>query len=403
MSATAPDPRLIGARKPPRKGVTFSWADPKFRALVWQVVIVGAIGWLLWYLISNTSYNLAQRHIATGFEFLGRTAGIPIGEHLLPYDPSVNTYGRAVVIGILNTLNVSIIGIILVTIIGTVVGIAQLSGNWLVAKISATYVEVVRDIPVLLQLLFWYTLVQTLPVVRAAWNPVPGVFISNRGIRIPSLVWETAHTWALLAFILGVVLTVIFNRRAGRVQDATGVRPKVWPVALGLLVALPLLIWAVLGAPFVLDMPARHGFNFGGGVALSPEYVALVTGLVVYTSTYAAENVRTGILSVPQGQWEAAGALGLRRGAVLRQVVLPQSLRVIIPPMTSTYLGVVKNSSLAVAIGYQDVVSLMNTILNQTGQAIEGIALIMAVYLSISLGISLFMNWYNARIALVER
>jgi general L-amino acid transport system permease protein len=403
MSATRSDPRLVGARKPPRRGVTFSWSDPKFRAIIWQIIIVGAVIAALWYLISNTSYNLAHRHIATGFAFLGRTAGIPIGEHMIPYDPAVNTYGRAVIVAILNTLNVSIVGVILVTIIGTAVGIAQLSNNWLLAKISATYVEVIRDIPVLLQLLFWYTLVQTLPTVRAAWNPVPGVFISNRGLRFPSLNWENAHTAALLVFILGIVLTVIVARRANRVQDATGVRPRTWPATLCFLVLLPLAVWAVMGAPFVLDIPARRGFNFAGGAAFSPEYVALVTGLVVYTSTYAAENVRTGILAVPQGQWEAAGALGLRRGTVLRKVVLPQSLRVIIPPMTSTYLGVVKNSSLAVAIGYQDVVSIMNTILNQTGQAIEGIALIMAVYLCISLGISLFMNWYNARMALVER
>lgn len=403
MSSSARDPRLVGARKPPRKGMTLSWADPKFRALVWQVVIVGIIGAVLYYLISNTAANLAQRHIATGFAFLGRTAGIPIGEHAIAYDPAVHSYGRAVVVGILNTLNVSIVGIVLVTIIGTFVGIAQLSRNWLVAKLSASYVEVIRDIPVLLQLLFWYTLVQTLPVVRQAWNPLPGVFISNRGIRVPSLVWEPAHSWALVVFVLGAALSWALNRRAGRIQDASGVRPKVWPAAVAAMVLVPLLVWAALGAPYALDVPARRGFNFAGGVALSPEYVALVTGLVVYTSTYAAENVRTGILAVPLGQWEAAGALGLKRGTVLRRIVLPQALRVIIPPMTSTYLGVVKNSSLAVAIGYQDVVSIVNTILNQTGQAIEGIALIMAVYLSISLGISLFMNWYNARIALVER
>ncbi|MBN8891960.1 MAG: ABC transporter permease subunit [Rhodospirillales bacterium] len=403
MSASSSDPRFAGGRKPPSKGITLSWADPKLRAIVWQVVIVGLVAGAIWYLVSNTAANLAQRRIATGFAFLGRTAAIPIGEHLIPYDPSVNTYGRAVVIGILNTLKVAVVGIILTTILGTAIGIAQLSRNWLLAKLSAAYVEFLRDIPVLLQLLFWYTLVQTLPVVRQAWNPLPGVFISNRGLRVPELVWHAAHTWALVAFLIGAALTFALNRRATRAQEATGVRPRVWPAALALLVGLPLLVWAAMGAPFTLDMPARRGFNFQGGGLLSPEYVALLVGLVLYTSTYAAENVRTGILSVPTGQWEAAAALGLRRGTVLRQVVLPQALRVIIPPMTSTYLGITKNSSLAVAIGFQDVVSIVNTILNQTGQAIEGIALIMAVYLSISLGISLFMNWYNARIALVER
>ena len=380
-----------------------SWSDPTFRNIVWQVLVVGALVAIVAYLVHNTNRNLAARHIATGFAFLSRTAGIPIGEHSIPYDPSINTYGDALIIGILNTLRVAIVGIVLTTILGTLIGIARLSKNWLLAKCAAIYVEVLRDIPLLLQLLFWYTLMQTLPSVRDAANPVPGVFLSNRGIKIPLFDWEPAHSWALAAFLVGLVGVIAYSGVASKRQAATGVRPKVWPAAVGLLIVFPLIVWAALGAPFHLDMPIKGGFNFRGGGTISPEYTALTLGLVVYTASYIAEIVRSGIQAVPQGQWEAAGALGLRPGMVLRQIVLPQALRVVIPPMTSQFLNLTKNSSLAVAIGYQDVVSIDQTTLNQTGQAIEGIALLMAVFLVISLSISLFMNWYNARIALVER
>ena len=229
------------------------------------------------------------------------------------------------------------------------------------------------------------------------------MFLSNRGIKVPAVEWEQPFWWALAALIVGAVGTVAWSRSATRKQEATGVRPPVWPVALALLVGFPVAVWAVLGAPFDVEVPELRGFNFVGGATLSPEYGALTIGLVLYTSSYIAEIVRSGILSVPNGQWEAASAIGLRPGTTLRKIVLPQALRVIVPPMTSQYLNLIKNSSLAVAIGYQDVVSIASTTLNQTGQAVEGIALIMLVYLVISLSISLFMNWYNARIALVER
>jgi general L-amino acid transport system permease protein len=296
-----------------------------------------------------------------------------------------------------------VVGIVLATILGTLIGIGRLSKNWLMARLTAFYVETIRDIPLLLQLLFWYTILQGLPAPRNALSIGGAVWLSNRGLKLPTLNWETAHTVALLMFIVGIVGTWWWNRRARLLQEATGDRPAVWPVAVGMLLALPLLVWAVLGAPFQWDVPALHGFNFTGGTNISPEYFALLLGLVTYTAGYIAEIVRSGIQAVPMGQWEAAGALGLKRGAVLRRIVLPQALRVIVPPMTSQYLNLIKNSSLAVAIGYQDLVSVANTTLNQTGQAIEGIAVIMAVYLTISLSISLFMNWYNAHIALVER
>ena len=403
MSGAVVDPRLHAPRAAPKKRMKLSWSDPKFRAVVWQVVVVGILVAIVAYLVRNTNRNLAARHIATGFAFLSRTAGIPIGEHAISYDPAINTYGDALIIGIINTLKVAVVGIVLATIWGTLLGIARLSKNWLMSRLAATYVQVLRDIPLLLQLFFWYGLVQTLPSVRDAIAVLPGVFFSNRGVKVPLFDWEPAHSWALAAFLVGLIGVIGWSSVASKKQAETGVRPKTWPVALGLLVAFPLLVWAVLGAPFHLDMPVKGGFNFRGGGTISPEYVALTIGLVVYTSAYIAEIVRSGIQAVPQGQWEAAGALGLRPSSVLRRIVLPQAMRVVIPPMTSQYLNLTKNSSLAVAIGYQDVVSIDQTTLNQTGQAVEGIALLMAVFLVISLSISLFMNWYNGRIALVER
>ena len=403
MSGAVIDPRLASGRAAPPKRFQFSWSDPRFRNLVWQVIIIGAVVAIVWYLVSNTNTNLENRHVTTGFGFLGRVASIPIGEYLIPYDPASSTYGRALLIGLLNTLRVAIVGVVLATVLGTLIGVARLSRNWLLAKLSAIYVEVIRDIPVLLQLLFWYATLQSLPAPRQSFHPVTGVFLSNRGVKFPLLDWADQDWWVLLAFVAGIAGTVIWSRVATRRQEATGVRPPVWPVGLGLLIVLPLVVWALLGAPFTPDVPELRGFNFVGGGTLSPEYGALTLGLVIYTAAYIAEIVRSGILSVATGQWEAAGALGLPPGVVLRKIVLPQSLRVIIPPMTSQYLNLTKNSSLAVAIGYQDVVSVDMTTLNQTGQAVEGIAIVMAIYLVISLTISLFMNWYNARIALVER
>jgi general L-amino acid transport system permease protein len=403
MSEATVDPRLVGARGSPKRTPRLSWSDPVFRAIVWQVAIVGAVVLIVWYLIGNSNRNLSARHIATGFGFLQRVAGIPIGESPIAYDPAVNTYGMALIIGILNTLRVAAVGIVLATLLGTLIGIGRLSGNWLMAKLTACYVETLRDIPVLLQLFFWYSILHTLPAPRQAWHIGQVLYLSNRGARFEELVWDPAYTWGASGFALGVVGTIIWGAMARRRQETTGRRPPVWPVALVLIVGLPLTIWGLLGAPFHPDIPVLRGFNFQGGGAVSPEYFALLLGLVIYTAAYIAEIVRSGIQAIPAGQWEAAGALGLRRGTVLWRIVLPQALRVIIPPMTSQYLNLTKNSSLAVAIGFQDIVSIAYTTLNQTGQAIEGVAIIMAVYLTISLSISFFMNWYNARIALVER
>jgi len=389
--------------RPPRQGFGgLSLSSEGLRAILWQVLILGIVGIGIWWLVSNTMANLEARRIASGFAFLTREAGLPIGETLIEYAPT-DTYARALVVGLLNTLKVALIGIVLATILGTFIGIARLSKNWLLAKVASVYVELTRNTPLLLQLFFWYTLLQGLPAPRQAAKIGESVFLSNRGIKLPALLWHPAYTWVLLAFagcIAAAVALTIWNRRR---QMATGRRiPIVW-ANLGLVLGLPLAVWALLGAPFAVDRPVLRGFNFQGGTTVTPEFAALLTGLVFYTAAFIAEIVRAGILAVPKGQWEAAQSVGLHNTRVLRLVILPQALRVIIPPMTSQYLNITKNSSLAIAIGYSDIVAVANTIMNQTGQAIEGIALIMLAYLSVSLSISLFMNWYNRRIALVER
>lgn len=379
-----------------------SWNDPGTRSLVYQALVLGLVGLGVWYLVSNTLHNLSVRNISTGFDFLHREAGFAIGESVIDYTPA-DTYGRAIWVGILNTLRVSVLGIVLATLLGTVLGIARLSRNWLVSRVANAYIEVMRNVPLLLQLFFWYAIItEVMPGPRQALNPVTGVFISNRGLKLPSLQGD-ALDWVLAGLGMAIVLAVLIAHWAKKRQDATG---RVFPlgrVVLGLLAACPAAAWLLSGAPLSLDMPELKGFNFVGGVTLTPEFAALLAGLVIYTSAFVAEVVRSGIQSVGAGQWEAAGSLGLSRARMLRLVILPQALRVIVPPMTSQYLNLTKNSSLAVAIGYPDIVSVVNTTLNQTGQAIEGILIIMAAYLTVSLSISVFMNWYNRRIALVER
>ncbi|WP_417224238.1 amino acid ABC transporter permease [Achromobacter spanius] len=379
-----------------------NWNDPGVRSVVYQVFALAAVAWAVWFLVSNTLHNLSVRNIATGFGFLSREAGFAIGETPIDYSPT-NDYGRAILVGLLNTLRVAVIGIVLATILGTLIGIGRLSKNWLVAKITSVYVEVMRNVPLLLQLFFWYALItENMPGPRQAHNPLPGVFISNRGLKVPSLEGNSLD-WMLAGLGLAIVAIIFLGHYGKKRQEATG---QVFPLgrwAIGLLIGLPVVGWLVSGASLSLQMPELKGFNFAGGLTLSPEFAALLAGLVIYTSAFIAEVVRSGIQAVNNGQWEAAGSLGLPRAKVLRLVILPQALRVIIPPMTSQYLNLTKNSSLAVAIGYPDIVSVVNTTLNQTGQAIEGILIIMGAYLTVSLSISIFMNWYNKRIALVER
>jgi general L-amino acid transport system permease protein len=390
-------------RRPSGAGGRLSFSDPLVRAVAYQAILVGAVLFAGWYLVSNMVANMQARHIASGFAFLNREAGFEILQSLVPYSP-INTYLRAIIVGVLNTLLVAAVGIVLSTILGVILGIGRLSRNWLVAKLCAVYVESIRNVPLAVQLFFWYVLItENLPAPRQALHPLPGVFLSNRGLEIPVLAPSPVYGWMLAALALAVAGCVAVMRWGRRRQAETGRPfPAAW-ACLGLLIGLPVLVYLAGGAPHAVDWPALRGFNFRGGVGLIPEFVALLLGLVVYTAAYNAEIVRSGILAVSQGQSEAAAALGLRRGLALRLVVLPQALRVIVPPMISQFLNLTKNSSLAILIGYPDIVSVAETTLNQTGQAIEGIAIIMAVFLTISLSISGFMNWYNKKIALVER
>ncbi|MGB3423222.1 MAG: amino acid ABC transporter permease [Castellaniella sp.] len=388
------------APRAPRR--RWSWNDPATRALIYQILILGLVALGVWYLGSNTLHNLAARNISTGFAFLHEEAGFAIGESMVEYSPA-DTYGHAVVVGLLNTLKVSVVGVIAATLFGTLLGISRLSKNWLISRLAGLYIEVMRNIPLLLQLFFWYALItEIMPGPRQALQPISGVFISNRGFKIPWFKGD-AMDWIFGGLALAIVLIVLLAHWARRHQDATG---KIFPLgraALGLLIVVPLLAYWVSGGALELDRPELKGFNFQGGLNMSPEFSALLLGLVTYTSAFVGEVVRSGIQAVNQGQWEASSSIGLSRARTLRLVILPQAMRVIIPPMTSQYLNLTKNSSLAVAIGYPDIVAVTNTILNQTGQAIEGIMIIMAAYLVVSLSISVFMNWYNKRIALVER
>ena len=387
----------------PRPSRPVPWRDPRVRGIVLQVLFVALIVAIIAFLVHNTVVNLRRQSIASGFGFMEREAAFGIGESLIAYSPA-DTYARAFLVGLTNTLYVSALGIVLATILGTVMGLARLSGNWLVSKLAQIYVEMFRNIPLALQLLFWWGLLrQAAPGPRQAWQVLPDVFVSNRGVAFPVPREDPAFAWMLLALLVGVAGTWLVFRWARARQARTGQPfPTGW-VGLATIVGLPLAVFVASGAPLALDVPALKGFNFSGGAAVSPEFAALLIGLVIYTGSFITEIVRAGILAVSWGQSEAAMALGLKSGQRMRLVVLPQALRVIVPPMTSEYLSLTKNSSLAVIIGFPDLVSVANTAMNQTGQAVEGIALIMAVYLAISLIISLLMNLYNRAVALVER
>jgi general L-amino acid transport system permease protein len=393
----------ISVPEPPRpQRSRSSFSRARLAGIFWQIAVVGIAIALVAWLWSNALHNLSVRRISTGFAFLGREAGMPIADAWLAYSPK-DIYLRAFLVGIVNTLRIAVIGILLATVLGTLIGIARLSSNWLLSRLAAIYVEVLRDLPLLLQLLFWYVLMQGLPAARAAWMPIDGVYLSNRGLVIPSIPIGERNLWVIAAAVAGLIASYLIRRSLIARQLLDGRPRRLWPFALALVFVAPAAVSWALGVSWTVTMPELRGFNFVGGSTLSPEYSALLIALVTYTTAFIAEIVRSGIQAVSRGQWDAAKALGLRRSFVLRHIVLPQALRVIIPPMTSQYLNLTKNSSLAVAVGYQDIVSIANTTLNQTGQAIEAIALIMLVFLTISLGISLFMNWYNARIALVER
>jgi len=379
------------------------WLDPKKRAILFQLMTFVMVGLLAYYLISNTLINLEKQKIATGFSFLHKESSFEIGESPIPYS-AANTYARALLVGILNTVKVAFIGIVITIILGTIIGMARLSTNWLLSKLAAIFIEVMQDIPILLQLFFWYAIFyETLPSPREAISPTAGLFMSNRGVAFAVPETHPTYNYMLLAFVVGCVIIYLMRRWARKRQEKTGQIFPVFLVSIGILVGFPLLTWLAFGAPLKMNVPKLGGFNFEGGLTVSPEFIALLLGLVLYTAAFVAEVVRAGIQSVSKGQREAAMSIGLRPVPVLNLVILPQALRVIVPPLTSQMLNLTKNSSLAVAIGYPDFVSVANTTINQTGQSIEGVAIIMVVYLFFSLTTSAFMNWYNKRVALVER
>ncbi len=380
------------------------WNDPRIRSIGFQcIALLGVVAFGL-YLFHNTQTNLQQRGIASGFGFLSSPAGFGIIQHLLPYSES-DSYGRVFWVGLFNTLLVSALGIFFATLLGFIIGIARLSKNWLVAKLAMAYIEVFRNIPLLLQIFFWYfAVLRAMPAPRQSFNLGDVLFLNLRGLYVPAPVFETGFWVVLVALLAAVAATVILHRWARRRQELTGKRFPVVATSLGLVLGLPGLAFAAAGFPLSWEYPELQGFNFQGGLVVIPELAALLAALSIYTAAFIAEIVRAGIQAVSHGQTEAAYSLGLRPSYTLRLVVIPQALRVIIPPLTSQYLNLTKNSSLAAAIGYPDLVSIFAaTVLNQTGQAIEVIAITMAVYLTISLLISLLMNWYNRRVALVER
>ncbi len=377
--------------------------DPRIRSILYQLSVLAMVGLLGYYLISNTHANLERQSIATGFGFLQKEAAFEIGESIISYS-AADRYARALMVGVLNTLLVSFIGIILTVILGTFIGVARLSANWLVSRMAAVYIEVFQDIPILLQLFFWYAFFyEILPMPRQALSLFTGVFLCNRGLVFAVPEFHPVHIYMAIAFVAGCLSVYFLGRWARKRQADTGMTFPVFSVSVGILILLPLLAWLAGGAPTTMSVPELKGFNFQGGLNVSPEFSALLLGLVFYTAAFVAEVVRAGIQSVSKGQREAAMSIGLRPNRVLQLVILPQALRVIIPPLTSQMLSLTKNSSLAVAIGYPDFVSVAGTAINQTGQAIEGVAMIMLVYLFFSLSTSAFMNWYNKKIALVER
>ena len=389
------------ALAPPRVAI---YNRPQIRAVFYQLVLLAAVLWLGFEFALNAKANLDAQKIASGFGFLDNTAGFGINQSLIPYNES-DTYARVFFVGLLNTLLVAAIGIMLATILGFVVGLARLSRNWLVARLAGGYVELIRNLPLLFQLLFWYLAVLgTLPGPRQSISLFGEIFLNNRGIIAPAPVAGEGTGAVIAVFALSVIATIVLRVWAKRRQMRTGRQFPLFWTGLALVVAPPLVALVAMGFPIRFDSPELRGFNFVGGVRLLPEFIALLVALTTYTAAFIAEVVRAGVLAVPRGQTEAAFALGLHRGLALRLIVVPQALRVIVPPLTNQYLNLTKNSSLAVAVGYPDLFAVFaGTTLHQTGQAIEIIAITMAVYLAISLITSALMNWYNARIQVAER
>jgi general L-amino acid transport system permease protein len=393
----------IGPRPPPRQlaaklqrvlGGGVGW-----KGFILQVLFVVAVAWITYAVVDNVRGNLETQHIAAGFGFLRNNAGFDVNQSLIPYNQS-DTYARVFVVGLLNTLLVSLIGIFFATLIGFLVGLGRLSPNWLLSRISGGYVELLRNIPLLFQILFWYLAVLgALPSPRQSISLFGVIFLSNRGLVVPTPIPQAGWEAVAVALLIAILASLLLRFYARRLLFRTGQMMKIWPIIVGMLIGLPLLASLAFGAPVSFELPVLRGFNFAGGSRIIPEFVALTLALSTYTGAFIAEVVRGGVLAVHKGQMEAGSSLGLSRGATLRLIVVPQALRVILPPLTNQYLNLTKNSSLAVAIGYPDLVSVFaGTSLNQTGQAIEIIGITMGVYLLISLVTSVIMSFYNWRI-----
>jgi general L-amino acid transport system permease protein len=367
---------------------------------VLQLLFAAALAWIAYEIVANARANLASQHIASGFGFLSNTAGFDVSQALISYSGS-DTYTRVFLVGLLNTLLVSIIGIFFATLIGFIVGLGRLSPNWLLSRIAGAYVELVRNLPPLFQILFWYLAVLgTLPNPRQSVSLFGSFFLSNRGLVVPKPIGHDGLMAFVLAIVLAIVVSLLLRSYARRQLFENGRLVKVWPTVVGLLIGLPLLAVLIFGKPVTFEIPELKGFNFSGGSRIIPEFVALTLALSTYTAAFIAEIVRAGVQSVHKGQMEAGASLGLSRGSTLRLIVVPQAMRVILPPLTNQYLNLTKNSSLAVGIGYPDLFSVFaGTTLSQTGQAIEIIAITMGVYLLISLVTSAIMSFYGWRIS----
>jgi general L-amino acid transport system permease protein len=378
--------------------------NQKVRGILFQLLTVIGLVAFLWYIGANTVANIEQRGIKTGFEFLEGTAGFGIDESPIAYSES-DTHGRVFLVGLSNTLIIGFVGIVLSTILGLIIGVLRLSNNWLVRKLAAAYIDIFRNIPILLQILFWYNVVlKSLPSPRQSLEFIGGIFINNRGLYIPQPELNITTISVILSFLLVFVIIFFLNRWAKKRQEATGQDFPVLLVALGLFIILPILAYVFSGANFNFDYPALKGFNFSGGKSISPEFLALTFALTIYTATFIAEAVRSGIEAVSKGQKEAAASLALSNYQALKLVILPQAIRIAIPPTINQYLNLVKNSSLATAIGYPEIVTVFaGTSLNQVGQAIEIISITMLVYLTISLVVSAILNWFNHKMKIKER
>ncbi len=385
-----------------RKGTRPPWRRPWVRGLVWQAMLLVLVVWLALFLIGNVQENLPRSGLSVGFDFLGEPTRFEIGANYLgatARDPVWFSF----LVGAFNTLRVSLMGILICTLLGFLVALARLSNNWLLSRTAFFWVETVRNIPLLLQMLFWYSLSTLLPLPGDAWQPLADVFFTNRGIYYPALVLQPTHWWVIGALVFAIAASGLLLYLGRRHRDETG---QSWPtgwLSLALILGLPILAWALSGAGTEIQAPALKGFNFRGGGLVTPEFVAVVIALSVYQSGFAAETIRSGILGVKKGQWEAARSLGLSTRVIYAKVVLPQSLRIVVPPMTSQYLSLTKNSSLAVVIGYPELVRVTTAVTSETGRAIECMGIMMSVYLCLSLLTSAFMNWYNRRIAFVEK